>query len=63
MHQLGRWLAESPGKRLWIGGVEVGEKILWAEMLKAGSVIGHGIGRAVDVGDLLKVAVVALVEA
>ena len=51
MHQLGRWLAESPGKRLWIGGVEVGEKLLGTEVLEAGGVVGHGVGRSVDVGD------------
>ena len=63
MHHRGRWLAEAPGKRLWVGGVEVGEEILWAEVLEAGSVVGHGVGRAVDVGHLFKVAVVTLMEA
>ena len=31
--------------------------------MESGGVVGHGVGGAVDVGDLFPIAVVALVEA
>ena len=43
--------------------VEVGEQVRNAEVLQAGGVVGHAIGRAVDVGNLFAVAVVPLVDA
>ena len=47
---------------LIVVGGEMGEELGDTEVLQAGGIVGHEVGRARDVGDLVIVTVVALVE-
>ena len=48
---------------LVIVGGEMGEELGDTEVLEAGGIVGHEVGLAGDMGDLVIVTVVALVEA
>ena len=60
---LGRYVVHAPGHGLWETCIKKGEKVVVANVMVAGEDVGHFIGGARDVGDFVRVAMVALVEA